>query len=196
MLKCTEDCEEYDGLFWLTRWIKGLQSLFPRFVAPPPIAPAVAVRIHQPREKSSVLSTTKANFSKRLFLIPTIYLSTVYKPTSQSLGNYCQLKIRKIFEKSNLLQISRNMLYFWLTSAVHQANRASMESLELSLTKRKYKGKGKKSRKKYQSESDLSSERSASLSNDQQQQTFVEQSPTIRKASMTTASNSSLSSVV
>ena len=103
-----------------------------------------------------------------------------------------------------MLHISRNMLYFWLTSAVHQANRASMESLELSLTKRKYKGKGKKSRKKCQSESDLSnsSERSASLSNDQQQQqtnfasALVEQSPTIRKASMTTASNSSLSSVV
>ena len=85
------------------------------------------------------------------------------------------------------------MLYFWLTSAVHQANRASMESLELSLTKRKYKGKGKKSRKKYQSESDLSN--NSTTANDSQQ-LGSEQSPTIRKASMTTASNSSLSSVV
>ena len=92
------------------------------------------------------------------------------------------------------------MLYFWLTSAVHQANRASMESLELSLTKRKYKGKGKKSRKKYQSESDLSSSSSERSSTDQQQQNqqqpIFEQSPSIRKASMTTASNSSLASVV
>lgn len=91
------------------------------------------------------------------------------------------------------------MLYFWLTSAVHQANRASMESLELSLTKRKYKGKGKKSRKKYQSESDLSSSSERSSTDQQQQnqqQPIFEQSPSIRKASMTTASNSSLASVV
>ena len=86
------------------------------------------------------------------------------------------------------------MLYFWLTSAVHQANRASMESLELSLTKRKYKGKGKKSRKKYQSESDLSN--TSTTVNDSQQLGSEQSLPTIRKASMTTASNSSLSSVV
>merc|ERR1712062_756625 len=113
---------------------------------------------------------------KRLFLIPTIYFNSTEFFTYESELRFLDFK----------------MLYFWLTSAVHQANRASMESLELSLTKRKYKGKGKKSRKKYQSESDLSNNSTAA--NDQQ---CSEQSlPTIRKASMTTASNSSLSSVV
>merc|ERR1712062_426944 len=110
---------------------------------------------------------------KRLFLIPTIYFNSTEFFTYESELRFLDFK----------------MLYFWLTSAVHQANRASMESLELSLTKSKYKGKGKKSRKKYQSESDLSN--TSTTANDQQ--LGSEQSlPTIRKASMTTASNSSL----
>ena len=55
------------------------------------------------------------------------------------------------------------MLYFWLTNAVHQANRASMESMDLHLgqfNQRKKKNKKQKSseklKKKFQSEPDLS----------------------------------------
>ena len=55
------------------------------------------------------------------------------------------------------------MLYFWLTNAVHQANRASMESMDLHLgqfNQRKKKNKKPKSsdklKKKFQSEPDLS----------------------------------------
>jgi hypothetical protein len=52
------------------------------------------------------------------------------------------------------------MLYFWLTNAVHQANRASMESIEQleskSRSHRKKKDKPRK-KKRSQSEPDLSS---------------------------------------
>ena len=57
------------------------------------------------------------------------------------------------------------MLYFWLTNAVHQANRASMESMDLHLGQfnprknkknKKQKSSSDKLKKKFQSEPDLS----------------------------------------
>jgi len=48
------------------------------------------------------------------------------------------------------------MLYFWLTSAVHMANRASMESVDqLSLIKKKKKRKNKRKCNSTSSEPDL-----------------------------------------
>lgn len=77
------------------------------------------------------------------------------------------------------------MLYFWLTSAVHQANRASMESVDqLSFIKRRKKLRAKiKNRKKYQSESDLTNVSASSPAINRQ-----------RANSQTTASTTSLNS--
>jgi hypothetical protein len=48
------------------------------------------------------------------------------------------------------------MLYFWLTSAVHMANRASMESVDqLSQIKKKKKRKNKRKSNSTSSEPDL-----------------------------------------
>ena len=66
------------------------------------------------------------------------------------------------------------MLYFWLTNAVHQANRASMESMDLHLGQfnqrknkknKKQKSSSDKLKKKFQSEPDLSYGAGASLQN-------------------------------
>jgi len=76
-------------------------------------------------------------------------------------------KKRHLKHNKNLFILSTytytKMLYFWLTNAVHQANRASMESMDLHLgqfNQRKKKNKKQKSseklKKKFQSEPDLS----------------------------------------
>jgi len=84
------------------------------------------------------------------------------------------------------------MLYFWLTNAVHQANRASMESMDgfLSGRKRKYKKNKDRLKKKYQSEPDLirAAERSGASYDKNNRRTSSGQS------THTSASNTSLSS--
>merc|ERR1711902_100033 len=72
-------------------------------------------------------------------------------------------KKEKTFKNITKIYSFTKMLYFWLTNAVHQANRASMESMDLHLgqfNQRKKKNKKQKSseklKKKFQSEPDLS----------------------------------------
>ena len=84
-----------------------------------------------------------------------------------------------------------NMLYFWLTSAVHQANRASMENMDQFSRfgrKRKFKKSKEKLKKKYQSEPDLSYDSSGSNSDPNAEQHRR------RQSTSTSASNMSLSS--
>jgi len=84
-----------------------------------------------------------------------------------------------------------NMLYFWLTSAVHQANRASMENMDQFSRfgrKRKFKKSKEKLKKKYQSEPDLSYDSSGSNSDPNADQHRR------RQSTSTSASNMSLSS--
>ena len=94
------------------------------------------------------------------------YKSQFFKETfSDPYTIVCQIRSCWVVSKSFVTNPPKStrkrqkMLYFWLTSAVHQANRAAMESVDqLSQIKRKKKSKNhrkKKNSSNYSSEADL-----------------------------------------